>query len=184
MLEKTPFPNGQEENGLVLPTMDLSPEAKTTWIDIYNEIESNLAPGRDLSDARDIASKGADNNARLAALFSLYEGTHEISKTNIERASQIIIWHLYEAKRFFGEVQKNPEDLLVGKLDDWLLAQKRGRIPKSSILTHGPGSLRKKHVLDEALSALVETGRIRLHKDGKKTFIGINPALLTRENDR
>ncbi|EQD26051.1 hypothetical protein B1A_22030, partial [mine drainage metagenome] len=35
------------------------------------------------------------------------------------RAFQIVLWHLHEAKRFFGEICTKPEDLLAGKLDAW-----------------------------------------------------------------
>lgn len=178
MLEETPFPTGDEENGLILPSIELASVAKAAWIDIYNAIESDLAPGRDLSEARDIASKGGDNIARLAALFSLFEGKSDVSATNIERASQIVIWHLYEAKRFLGEILEDREEIMAGKLDQWLLAQNRNTIPKSEILTHGPGPLRKKRILDEALAELLEAGRIRLQKNGKKTSLEINPALL------
>jgi len=182
LLEKTPVPDG--ENGLDLPTLDLSPDGRGAWIDIYNEIERSLAPGKEMADAKDVASKAADNITRLAALFTLYDGQDEITADSIERASRIVIWHMHEAKRFFAEIQTNPEDLLAVKLDRWLLDRNTTRIPKSEILTHGPSPLRKKEILDATLIELIEADRIRLTKDGKKTLIEVNPVLLEGEIKR
>ena len=182
LLEKTPFSDGDDE--LVLPTLYLSPEGRGAWINIYNEIETSLAPGKEMAEARDVASKAADNIVRLAALFILYDGQNEIPADSIDRASRIVVWHMNEAKRFFEEIQANPEDLLAGKLDRWLLDQKRPRIPKSEILTHGPAPLRKKEILDATLIELIELGRLRQTKDGKKTLIEVNPVLMKVENKR
>jgi len=176
LLEKTPFPDG--ENGLELPTLDLSPEGRVVWINLYNEIERSLAPGKEMAEAKDVASKSADNIARLAALFTLYLGLTEITADTIERASRIVIWHMNEAKRFFAEIQTNPEDLLVVKLDQWLLEQGKPRIPKNDIRRLGPNPLRKGEVLDSTLTELIEAGRVRLIKADKKVFVEIHPALF------
>ena len=54
--------------------LPLTPEAKAAWVKYHNEIESLLASGGELYDVRDVASKSADNAARLAALFQIFEG--------------------------------------------------------------------------------------------------------------
>ena len=180
LLEKTPFPDGN--NGLTLPTLDLSPDGRGVWINIYNEIETSLAPGNEMAEARDVASKAADNIARLAALFALYDGQKEITADNIDRASRIVIWHMHEAKRFFAEIQANPNDFLAGKLDRWLLEQGKQRIPKNDIRRLGPNPLRKGEALDSTLAELIEAGRIRLIKAEKKIFVEIHPALLQEKS--
>ena len=53
--------------------LKFSPEAKTLWIEFYNTIESMLVSGNELYDVRDVASKSADNAARLAALFHVFK---------------------------------------------------------------------------------------------------------------
>jgi putative DNA primase/helicase len=53
--------------------LPLTPEAKAAWVEYHNEIESELSSGGELYDVRDVASKSADNAARLAALFQMFE---------------------------------------------------------------------------------------------------------------
>ena len=63
-----------DEDGALTPAMlSLAPEAKAAWVEYHNAIESELASGGELYDVRDVASKSADNAARLAALFQIFE---------------------------------------------------------------------------------------------------------------
>lgn len=178
LLEQTPLPDG--DRGLEPPMMDFSGEGFEAWKSVHNKIEADLGEDGELSNLRDLASKAADNIARMASLFSLYNNEVEISKDSVEMASRIVIWHLHEARRFFGEIRTNPEDLLIGRLDQWLL-QKGKSIPKNEILQNGPNALRKKESLDSALIALEKLNRIRVSTDGNKTSVEINPSLLRGE---
>ncbi|MHB1934822.1 MAG: YfjI family protein [Leptospirillum sp.] len=176
LLDKTPLPDG--DNGLDLPVRSFTNEGQRAWIDVYNEIEADLGPDGDLSTLRDVASKAADNIARLAALFSLYGNRESIGADEVSRAAQIVVWHLHESKRFFGEIKANPQDLLAAKLDSWFITRKESRIPKGEIQKHGPNALRKKNALDRALIVLMNLNRIRMRKEGKGEIIEINPALI------
>ena len=164
--------------------LKLSPEAKTAWIDFHDQVEVELRPGRDLAEARDVASKAADNVVRLAALFHLFEGDtgHHIGVEHINRASTIVTWHLHEARRFLGEIALTKEVRDAERLDTWLLEQCRAkdtnRVLRSTILTHGPGSTRNKRSLDAALAELREAGRIREIKEGRQHIVEVNPTLL------
>ncbi len=65
-----------------------------------------LTSGNELYDVRDVASKSADNAARLAALFHVFTHSADgsIDADSFESASSIVAWHLNESRRFFGEV--------------------------------------------------------------------------------
>ena len=104
--------------------LKLSPEAKAAWIDFHDQVEVELRPGRDLAEARDVASKAADNVVRLAALFHLFEGDtgHHIGVDHIKHAAALVTWHLYEARRFLGEIALTKEVRDAERLDTWLLA--------------------------------------------------------------
>nr|MBL8410214.1 DUF3987 domain-containing protein [Dechloromonas sp.] len=170
-----------DDGGLAPPMLPLSPEAKAAWVEYHDTIESQLASGGDLYDVRDVASKSADNAARLAALFQMFGGGGgAISWDAFERASCITAWHLSEARRFFGELALPVGLANAARLDRWLIEYcRRERMPavgKRYVRQHGP--LRDGASLDAAIHELVEHDRLRIEKDGKRISVRINPALI------
>ena len=173
-----------EKGGLILSVLELSDEAKKFWVQCYNEIEKELAPGGTWSELRDVASKAADNITRLAALFHLFEYGLEVKEINVEHvesASVIVKWHLQEAKRFLGEFTISKEMLNAHKLETWLISwftkNATNEIGTTKILQNAPMVVRKKIALDDALDVLETHHRIRrLVRDG--TNIIPNPALF------
>jgi len=171
-----------DENGTLTPQMlTLTPEAKTAWISYHDGIERELASGGELYDVRDVASKSADNAARLAALFHVFEGgLGAIGADAFERASRIAAWHLNESRRFFGELALPVEMADAARLDRWLIEHcRQGHthcVGKRYTRQHGP--IRDGGRLDVAISELVSLDRIQLRKDGKQLSIWLNPALM------
>lgn len=174
-----------DEGRLAPPMMKLAPDAKQSWIAFYNDVESQLRAGGELHDVRDVASKIADNAARLGALFQLFEdGTAIMSDDNMTRAIRIAAWHLTESRRFFGELAIPEDEANAMHLDAWLAEHCRRN--RTSHITRRdlqrnvtPARLRNKAPLDVALKALAEAGRIRLIRTGRnQTVIDRNPALL------
>ena len=169
-----------------LPALQLSDDALTHWVKYHNDIEAEMQAGGDMEEARDIASKSADNAARLAGLFHLFGGgdaLDHISGKIMRAACQLASWYLYEARRFFGEVALPTEELEVIKLDEWIITQCKAAgdssISKSQILQRvTPTSLRKADKLNKTLDTLARANHIRLAKEGKTTIVEVNPALL------
>ena len=164
--------------------MTLSPEAKDAWIEFHNQIEAELRTGGELYDVRDVASKSADNAARLAALFQIFEhGIGMIGLGSFESASRIVAWHLSESRRFFGELALPAELGNATRLDKWLLDHCRreqvGMIGKNYTRQHGP--LRDGAALDAAIRELEELNRIQLEKSTRRKVIKVNPVLLSKE---
>ena len=185
LLDQVPVMN--ERGELELPVLDLSPEAKDAWVYYHDEIETALKPGGDMADTRDVASKAADNAARLAALFHLYE--HEapgsISAEHMRAPYRIVTWHLYEARRFLSELVLPPTASNAAKLNAWLLQHCRVEHVQSVnagyVLQFGP--LRDKRTRDEAIAALEEAGRVRLLQHKRQKDIEVNPTLLRSDHD-
>ncbi len=182
LLDQAPKIN---ERGELEPAMiDLSPAAQAAWIRFHDEVESELKPGGDMAETRDVASKAADNCARLAALFHIFEhgASGEISAAHVEAASRIVTWHLYEARRFLRELVLVPTVSNAAKLDAWLLQYCREteseHIATREVLQSGPGPLRDKAALIDAMAELADADRARLVKNGQRRLIEINPALL------
>lgn len=172
-----------DERGALTPAMlTFSPDAKAAWVQYHDTIERELANGGELYDVRDVAAKTAENAARLAALFHVFEHGigGAIGLDSFERASRIVAWHLSEARRFFGELALPKELADAARLDSWLIEYcRRGRthmVGKNHVRQHGP--LRDGARLDTAIRELAELDRLRLVKDSKRLTIQVNPALV------
>lgn len=165
------------EEGTLEPAMlALSPEAKGLWIAFHDMIEGELAGGGELETIKDVASKVADNAVRLAALFHVFsEGAGPISAEAFTSASWVVTWHLNESKRFFGELALPSELADAGRLDAWLIERKAGVTPRDA---QRLGPIRDKGKLATALQELADLDRVRMVKQGKRTMVCINPALL------
>ena len=160
--------------------MTFSPEVKTLWVSQYNAIEKALGNGGKLEDINDMASKAADNIARLAALFHYFEhGKTPICEDCLNRAAVIVLWHLNEAKRFFDDIATPPEQIRLKKLDNWLIGKAQNErthgMRQNHILQYGP--IRKSEQLNEALETLQELDRIRIDRSGSAKLVIINPKL-------
>ncbi len=174
-----------DEFGQLNPiVLDLDREAKDVWISFYNTVESELAPGGDMAEARDVASKAGDNAARLAALFHIFDqgpvGT--IGPDDMQRAARVITWHLYEARRFLNQIAVPEAVNNAMMLENWLLDRCKTEnvktIPISWLYKSAPNRLRKKTAQEAALGELESVYRIRRIKEGHNINIEINPKLI------
>lgn len=175
-------PEPIDDDGALTPAMlSLSPEAKRAWVEYHDAIERKLASGGELYDVRDVASKSADNAARLAALFQMFEhGTGAVSLDCFESASRITAWHLGEARRFFGELALPPELADAARLDSWLIEycqRERTRLV-STRDAQRLGPVRDKEKLTTALRELEELDRVKVAQEGRRKTIKVNPALV------
>lgn len=164
------------------PPLDLDPQAFEGWRRFHDGAEQELRSGGELADVRDVASKAAENCARVAALFHLVENgpNGRIGAAHMAAAARIITWHLFEARRFLGGLALPKTLSNAAKLDAWLIAEccKRGTdsVTQRDALRLGPNPVRKKSELTAALVELAETCRARLDDDGRT--VRVNPALL------
>jgi putative DNA primase/helicase len=181
-LLNTPAP--ADDGGTLNPTiLTLSPDAKAVWVKFHDGIEEELREGGDLADVRDVASKTADNAARLAALFhALERGTGgQIQADHMTAAARVAAWHLSEARRFFGEIALPLPIADATRLErfliEWCRRHGRRSIPRREAQRQGP--VRDGSRLDAALAELVDVHRVRTMVDGKRILLAVNPALLT-----
>ena len=168
-------------SGVLTPqTIGLTAEAKQQWITFHDDIESKLGSGGELADVKDVASKAADNAARLAAIFHVFEhGVGPICKDCFCRAAIVVDWYVQESKRFFGEIALPEEQLRMIRLNAWLIryCSENGTNIISSRTVQQRGPIRKKVELDAALKDLHELDRIQIQIDGKQKRIALNPML-------
>lgn len=173
-----------DDEGALNPAMlAFTPETKNAWIAFHDALEAELRNGGELYDVRDVASKTADNAARLAALFHVFTYGFEgaVGLDSFESASRIAAWHLHEARRFFGELALPVELANAVRLDSWMLAYYKMQgtqcVPRRELQRLGP--VRDKDPLKYGLRELEELGRVRVILEGRRKEIQINPQLLS-----
>jgi putative DNA primase/helicase len=175
-------PTFNDRGELSPPALEMEPQAFEGWRQFHDGVEQELRSGGELADVRDVASKAAENCARVAALFHLFEKGPEdrIEAHHLESAARIVTWHLFEARRFLGALALPKALSNAAKLEAWLIAECRKRctesVPLRDVLRLGPNPVRRKADLLAALAELSEADRARLEDDGRT--LRINPSLL------
>lgn len=183
-LSRTPLTINEETGALQPITLSLTVKAKQAWIRFYNDTEQELRAGGELESIKDVTSKAAENVARLAALFHVYEHgiTGLISEAHIINAAHIMMWHLMESRRFFGELSLEKELSHAVIFDNWLqkycLDNHTTRISTMEARQLCPNPVRGKGVLDAVIGQLCELNRVRIITEGKKKTLEVNPYLL------
>jgi putative DNA primase/helicase len=182
MLEDLPTIDG--ERGLMLPLLELDPIAKAHWVTVYDSIEGQLSGGGDFAAIRDVASKAADNVARLACVLHCFEygARGPIGLRAVQSAARIVLWHTYSAHALLAPFTLSREAANAATLDRWLIdrCQMEGveGFPTRVVLRGGPNGTRKREDFDKALEILCLHGRARVESIGKRRTITVNPALL------
>jgi putative DNA primase/helicase len=174
------LPLPMDSHGCLQPReLSLCQSARMEWIAYHDAVEKELAADGEFVDVGDIASKSADNAARISACFHLFDGADgDISEDNVRRGCAIALWHLYEARRFFVDTANEQGLKDASRLDSWLIRHCRTnqclRVSRKDAMQFGPGATRKKEALQSALAELAALHRVRFND----AFIEVNPALL------
>ena len=175
-----------DENGALHPAeLVFTPEAKAEWAAFHDRVERDLPSGERLHEIRDVASKIADNAARIAALFHAFKGDpgNAVGLDSFRSAVAIAEWHLNEAKRFLGGLALPAGLVDAARLESWLIARCKkigsNTVPTHDIQQFGPSGLREKAKIEIALGELVELGRAQSTVEGRRKFIALNPSILS-----
>ena len=123
-------------------------------------MESGLADNGPWATLKDFVSKAAENSARLAALFHLFEGKGgDISTEHIESAIEIIRWHMQETRRLLATESSQSEVQDAQKLLNWLMMKDHYTISVREIQRLSP--LRDKSRINKAIDILMDHHIIR-----------------------
>lgn len=172
------------DNALQPELLQLHPDAKQLWIEGYNAIERELGQFGEFADVGDVASKSADNAARIAGLLHLYQHglVGRVTADEMRCGLALALWHLNESKRYFTKAKTDEKTLLAARLEQWLVTycieHQTDHIPRAYVLQHCPiRALRKAAALDDMIKTLGAT-RCRLDNRNGKQALLINPAIL------
>jgi len=167
------------EDNMVLapPTLCLSLEAKAHWIQFHNEVEREIASAGEYVSVRDFASKTAENAARIAGVFHVFEHGPggEISLHTMESGAKVAAWHLHEARRLIESIREPEAVLDAATLLDWFRAEEKSQATFTKLARNAPYALRQTDRRKKAIGLLCERGLAREIKEGNKTVLQINP---------
>jgi isopentenyldiphosphate isomerase len=127
---------------------------------------------------KDFASKAAENAARLAALFHLFEGKDgAIDSEMVDRAVQVITWHLWETKRLLNanvkSIPNQQQDAM--RLVRWLKIKGLNQTTQRYLQQFCP--IRDKQQRNSVIQNLIATNYLKEIKLNGKMAILVNPAV-------
>lgn len=155
-------------------------DAKSSWIDFYNFVESRVAEGGFWSGMRDHASKLADNVARLAVLFHCFETgsvSGKVSEVTLNFAIQVGLWFSGEFAKVFSREGRLEADsaLLLRWMEMKCCRDNSYTLTRNDIRRNCPNRLRSKQVLDETLLYLESRGVVQSETYGGKCYVRLYP---------
>jgi hypothetical protein len=157
-----------------IPTLSFNNQAKIIWIDFFNNTERGLKKSWQWSPIKDFASKAAENAARLSALLHLFEGKQgQIDHEDMQRAIEIIQWHLLETRRILGTQPQTSQQQDAIKILLWIKDKSLDDTTPRYLQQYSP--IREKERRNKAIELLIENHYLCESKSNGKTILLINP---------
>ena len=138
-----PLPmNGNRE--LVLPDIELNPEAKQLWVAIYNRIEKEIKVGGEFELIKPMACKAAEMVARIAGVLTVFNSPKSttIPLESVEGAIRLIDYYLAQAVAFASDQEQNGELSEAKKFINWYLQKGKVQFCANEISREGPNKKR------------------------------------------
>lgn len=173
------YQRGLQEARYGRQVLCLSPDAKQAWLRFDQALESQLGPGGVWADIPAFAAKAGENVLRLAGSLQYFEmGSGVVEVQAMHAAQSMVLWHLGEAKRAFGEV---PPEVRIQQ-DAQALVQRLRQfaeygtttVSKSYLLRYGPSQLRRRNLLDPVLWFLAQAGQITIYIERRTEMIRLS----------
>ena len=121
LLEKPPQYNVHGE--LQLRTLTVQSEAKTVWVDFYNEVEAQQNKGARYQDIKAFASKASEHALRLAGVLTLVDDFNATTVTSRAMNSSIKLMRFYleEHLKLVLSGTLNPDLLKAERVLEYLI---------------------------------------------------------------
>jgi hypothetical protein len=149
-----------KRNELTPRRLPLSPEAAAEWKLFHDNVEGQSGRNGELHPIRDFAAKAPEHAARIAGVLTLVEkfDAAEIPKGAMGYAIDLVDWYIQEALRLYGSARTDDKLLRADSLLQWLKGRGKSEIDLREMQQFGPGALRTKDALQEAIGLLVGHG--------------------------
>ena len=159
-------------DGQTIPTtkkiVGLSSDAREHLVNMAQQIEHAMAPGGNLYFMPEFATKMVEHTCRIAALFTLYNGSDQeiISLGNAQRAAQVVDYFANQYSAIHSPYCGPVRDIISANLllEFMTIKAQYGmfNVPRTLIMQNAPVTLRKKQDLDNAIMLLIQNGRIAI----------------------
>ncbi len=138
----------------------LSPDAQTTWRNLHNGIEKEMAPKGRFASVKPWASKTPEQCLRIAGVLTIIEDPDAMSieTSTLERAAEIALWHLGESARVVGTAEISPCVIDAEALLGWAHESGRQLLHSGAALRLGPPRIRERSRFDVAMQELEKAG--------------------------
>lgn len=179
---------------LITDHVSFDENAQSVWVNFYNEVEEYLGGDSIYSGIRDVASKAAENAARIACCLHVFTSPRHklIDRKTMADACALMRWYLNEAVRFGREAETTKEVRNAELLEEWLVkkfseasdAGQEFNMTVNIVRQKGPGSLRGGKRIDDAFALLADHQRVRLlqYPGSKTKYVFIAPQVIEAHN--
>ena len=145
------------------PELLLSRAGVDAWRAFHDKIEIRLKRGREYGEIKDLGAKAAEQAARMAVGFHVFEHGPEgsIDRDTFGDAARVVEWHLNEARRGLVMTEQPRVVTDAALLLTWLLSRPHP-VSLRHILQFGPTPARDKKRRNAAVEYLIERHCARL----------------------
>ena len=180
---------------LSLHNLKLSSEAQSTWDEFYNDIETDMRPGKQMASMKDWGSKLPGAVARIAGLLHFAEHGQQaedkpISVGIVNASAAIGAYYREHAFATFGLMRENPEIESAKKILDYLILHKPDSFKGRDVLRN-KNAFKSMGEITPGLKLLVERNYIRekgkstpVYGRPEATIYEVNPKVQTLQNHR
>jgi hypothetical protein len=153
----------EDQPGVLAPkVIGMSAEAEKLWIEFHDEVEAQMAQGGDFVAIRDVASKAAENVARIATCFKLFEnvGSQKVCIESMKAAIALMNYYLLEARKLY--TQYDPAMDRYSKLHYWMINNwGEELISRTWICNRASTLFRSKEDAQDAIDVLLKQGKLK-----------------------
>lgn len=164
-----------DNDTLVTRPLPPSPAAKAAWVAYHDKIEREVGPGGRYEGLADVASKSAENAARIACIFTYFSDETEVTEATMVNACAIAEWYLVETLTYFG-LKAEPQSVTDAyAIENWIVEQcvkdKSDHVTLRQLTTGGPTMARKKYEerRTAALNALLSHARLSIKPGARES---------------
>ncbi|KFL36715.1 hypothetical protein N788_03650 [Arenimonas donghaensis DSM 18148 = HO3-R19] len=160
-LHRLPLPLDPGEKQELSPrALSLSREAMELWCRLHDTVEGHCGPGGRFAQVKPWASKTPEQALRIAGVLTLLEdpSAQMIDASTLERAAEVSLWHLNEARRLVGTAEVSREVRDAEALLAWAHATQRRHLHSGEVLRLGPSRIREREAFSLAIGELERAG--------------------------